>query len=228
VKHVEHQPITILIADDQTLMRDGLQTILNLEEDMKVLGTAENGLQACEAVALLRPDLVLMDIQMPVMNGIESTKQIKRDYPGTTVLILTTFAEDDYIIDGLMSGAAGFLLKDMPGDKLIQSIRDCMQGQLMMPAVIATKLAARLSQASGAGSADWSAQRLKSEGITFTQREKNIIQLMLEGKTNRLIAGSLFMSEGTVKNYVSMIYNKIGTNDRTKAILMLQELLREG
>lgn len=224
---MDNQVIRILIADDQTLMRDGLQTILSLEDDMEVVGTVENGQLAYEAVVELCPDLVLMDIQMPVLSGIESTKRIKRDYPQTVVLILTTFAEDDYIVDGLMSGAAGFLLKDMPGDKLIQSIRDCMRGQLMMPAVIASKLAARLTLAAGGGSADWSAQRLRSEGITFTEREKSIIQLMMEGSTNRQIAGVLYMSEGTVKNYVSMIYNKIGTNDRTKAILTLQELLRE-
>ncbi len=221
-------PITIVIADDQTLMRDGLQTILSLEEDMNVVGTAENGLQAYEAVGRLRPRVVLMDIQMPVMNGIESAKLIKKDYPDTTVLILTTFIEDDYIIDGLMSGASGFLLKDMPGDKLTHSIRDGLRGQLMMPAAVASRLAARLAQSANGGMADWGAQRLKAEGIAFTEREKSIIALMLEGKTNRQIAGTLYMSEGTVKNYVSTIYSKIGTNDRTKAILMLQELLKDG
>ncbi|AEI38988.1 response regulator transcription factor [Paenibacillus mucilaginosus] len=214
---------TIVLADDQTLMRDGLHTILTLEDDLEVVGTAENGQQALELVEQLRPNLVLMDIQMPVMNGIESTKRIKKQFPETIILILTTFAEDDYIVEGLANGASGFLLKDMPGDKLIQSIRDCVKGQLMMPAVIASKLAARLSSASAAATAEFDPKRLKSEGISFTEREKNIISLMMEGKNNRQIAGLLFMSEGTVKNYVSMIYNKIGTNDRTKAILALKE-----
>ncbi|MCZ8523985.1 MULTISPECIES: response regulator transcription factor [Paenibacillus] len=214
---------TIVLADDQTLMRDGLHTILTLEDDLEVVGTAENGQQALELVEQLRPHLVLMDIQMPIMNGIESTKRIKKLYPDTIILILTTFAEDDYIVEGLANGASGFLLKDMPGDRLIQSIRDCVKGQLMMPAVIASKLAARLSSASAAATAEFDPKRLKSEGISFTEREKNIISLMMEGKNNRQIAGHLFMSEGTVKNYVSMIYNKIGTNDRTKAILALKE-----
>ncbi|WP_426450814.1 response regulator [Paenibacillus sp. S-38] len=218
-----NSPTTIVLADDQTLMRDGLHTILTLEDDLEVVGTAENGQQALELVEQLRPNLVLMDIQMPIMNGIESTKRIKKQFPETIILILTTFAEDDYIVEGLANGASGFLLKDMPGDKLIQSIRDCVKGQLMMPAVIASKLAARLSSASAAATAEFDPKRLKSEGISFTEREKNIISLMMEGKNNRQIAGLLFMSEGTVKNYVSMIYNKIGTNDRTKAILALKE-----
>jgi DNA-binding NarL/FixJ family response regulator len=219
--------IHIVIADDQTLMRDGLHTILSLEADMEVIGLAENGLQAYELVEQLRPDLVLMDIQMPVLGGIEGTKRIKKDYPETLVLILTTFAEDDYIIEGLASGASGFLLKDMPGDRLIQSIRDCVKGQLMMPAVIASKLAARLSYASSASQANLDINRLKSEGIHFTEREKTIILLMIENHNNRQIAGLLFMSEGTVKNYISMIYNKIGTNERGKAIAALKELLQD-
>jgi DNA-binding NarL/FixJ family response regulator len=217
--------IRIVIADDQTLMRDGLHTILSLEADMEVTGLAENGLQAHELVGQLQPDLVLMDIQMPVLNGIEGTKRIKQDYPQTLVLILTTFAEDEYIIEGLANGASGFLLKDMPGDRLIQSIRDCVKGQLMMPAIIASKLAARLSFASSASQANLDVNRLKSEGVHFTEREKTIILLMIENHNNRQIAGLLFMSEGTVKNYISMIYNKIGTNERSKAIAALKELL---
>ncbi|GMX65784.1 response regulator transcription factor [Paenibacillus elgii] len=220
--------ITIIIADDQTLMRDGLHTILSLEEDMEVVGVAENGVQALELTERLKPDLVLMDIQMPVMNGIECTKQMKKRFPETAILILTTFAEDDYIVEALAGGASGFLLKDMPGDKLIHSIRDCMRGQLMMPAVIASKLAARLAAGSPPAQAEFDAKRLKAEGVSFTEREKHIIALMMEGKNNRQIAGLLFMSEGTVKNYVSVIYNKIGTNDRTKAILVLKEWLQNG
>ncbi|UUZ82867.1 response regulator transcription factor [Paenibacillus sp. P26] len=219
--------IKIVIADDQTLMRDGLQTILSLEDDMEVVGTAENGLEACELVGRLRPDVVLMDIQMPLLNGIECTKRIKKEFPDTFILILTTFAEDDYIVEGLANGAAGFLLKDMPGDKLIQSIRDCVKGRLLMPAVVAAKLAARLSYASSPKEGDFDVKRLKEQGISFKDREKHISLLMMEGKNNRQIAGPLFMSEGTVKNYVSTIYNKIGTNDRTKAILLLKEPLKE-
>lgn len=221
--------ITIIIADDQTLMRDGLQTIVQLEEDMNVLATAENGQEAYELVGLHRPDLILMDIRMPVMDGIECTRKIRQDYPDTLVLVLTTFAEDDYIVDALVNGACGFLLKDMPGDKLLQAIRDAVKGDLMMSAPIASKLAARIASLSAkdkrpnkgvAAAAAQSGGQLN--GVRFTEREKTVVVLMMEGMTNREIAGKLFMSEGTVKNYISTIYDKIGTNDRTQAVLLLK------
>lgn len=220
--------IRVVIADDQTLMRDGLQTIIDLQADMEVVGAAENGEQACELVRELSPDLVLMDIRMPRLDGIESTRRIKRDHPGTAVLILTTFDEDEYIIEGLASGACGYLLKDLPANKIVESIRDAVRGQLMMPASVAAKLAARLAFLTGAPAEVLNPERLRSEGIRFTDREKKVILLMLEGHSNKEIAGILFMSEGTVKNYVSVIYQKIGTNDRAKALLVLQGLMREG
>ncbi|WP_248928490.1 response regulator transcription factor [Paenibacillus hamazuiensis] len=219
--------IDILIADDQALMRDGLQTILNLEEDMRVVGSARNGEEALQLTAELSPDIILMDIQMPVMDGIECTKRIKQLYPEQLILILTTFTEDEYIIEALAGGATGFLLKDMPGDKLIQSIRDALDGHFMLPSVIAAKLASRLSQVSHSPQIRIDAGRLKASGITFTDREKDIALLMLEGKSNRDIASQLIMREGTVKNYVSAIYNKVGTNDRTLAMIALKELLKD-
>ncbi|MFT9850268.1 response regulator [Aneurinibacillus sp. REN35] len=216
--------IKILIADDQTLMREGLRTILDLEDDMQVIGTTENGLEAYEMVAKFQPDIVLMDIKMPVMDGIESTKKIKKDYPATLILILTTFAEDEYIVEGLSNGASGFLLKDMPGDKLIATIRDAAIGQIMLPAVIAAKLAARLSHFSSQAQHTIHTERLKQQGVELSDREKEIAALMLQGMNNRQIAKTLYISEGTVKNYVSMIYAKIGTNERSKAIVYLKDL----
>jgi DNA-binding NarL/FixJ family response regulator len=217
--------IRVVIADDQTLLRDGLQTIINLEDDMEVVGTADNGESAAGLVREHRPDLVLMDVRMPVVDGIEATRRILAEFPETRIVVLTTFAEDQYIVDSLVYGAAGFLLKDMPADKIIQSIRDAVKGQLMMPSVVAGKLAARISYISSPSPNTENSGRLKQEGISFTERERNIIQLLLEGKTNKEIARTLFMSEGTVKNYVSIIYHKIGVNDRTKAIMYLKELL---
>lgn len=219
--------IRVVIADDQTLMRDGLQTIIDLQDDMEVVGVAEDGEQACELAQALQPDLVLMDIRMPRRDGIESTRHIRREQPATAVLILTTFDEDEYIIEGLASGACGYLLKDLPARKIVEAIRDAVRGQLMLPAVVAAKLASRLSFLSGASPEVLDPKRLRSEGIRFTDREKKVILLMLEGHSNREIAGILFMSEGTVKNYVSVIYQKIGTNDRAKALLVLQGLVRE-
>lgn len=217
--------IRIIIADDQALIRDGLHTIIELQEDMEVVGVAENGQEACELTAELQPDLVLMDIKMPVMNGIESTRWIKEHVPDTIVLILTTFTEEQYIIDGLVGGATGYLVKDLSADKIVSSIRDAVQGQFMLPAEIAAKLSARLAYLSETLASTIDKDRFKQAAISFTEREKQIILLMIEGKNNHEIAGILFMGVGTVKNYISIIYQKIGINDRTKAILFLQEML---
>lgn len=216
---------TILIADDQTLMRDGLETILQLEDDMDVVATAENGEEACALALRHKPDLVLMDIRMPVMNGIEAVKKLRQEAPGIKVLMLTTFDEDDYIIEALANGAIGFLLKDIQSDKLLQAIRDAARGEMMLPAGIAAKLAARLASPMPGKSASMRA-RGRTDGPKFTDREQSIIALMVEGRTNREIAAQLFMSEGTVKNYVSTIYDKIGTNDRTQAVIWLKEMIQ--
>ncbi|WP_127584447.1 response regulator transcription factor [Paenibacillus koleovorans] len=215
----------LLIADDQTLLRDGLQTILNMEDDFEVIKVVSNGVEACEAVESLRPNLVLMDIKMPQMDGIEAMKRIKRDYPGTIVLMLTTFAEDKYIVESMAGGADGFLLKDMPGDRIVEVVRDAAKGHIMLPAAIAAKLAARLSSFVPAGTDAFDERELKQQGLTLTERERRISMLMLEGYSNKQIAGSLFMSEGTARNYISIIYNKIGTSDRQKAIALLKELM---
>lgn len=218
--------IRIVIADDHALIRDGLQTIINLQDDMEVVGFAENGDEACQVTGELMPDLVLMDIQMPQMDGIEATKIIKQKYPNTAVLILTTFADDDYIVDGLVAGADGFLVKNLPAAKIIDAIRDAVAGQFMLPATVAAKLSARLQYLSGKLKSVLDIEQVVDHSIQFTEREKEIILLMIQGKNNREISSILFMSEGTVKNYISVIYQKIGTNDRAKAILILNELIK--
>ncbi|MFD2615385.1 response regulator [Paenibacillus gansuensis] len=217
--------IRVLIADDQTLLREGLQTILSLEDDLEVVATVENGLEAFESAAALRPDLILMDIKMPILDGIESMKRIKRDLPNTAVLMLTTFAEDKFIVDAMAGGADGFLLKDMPSDKIVHSVREAMTGNLLLPGPIASKLAARLSVMSPVGSDAFDEHALNEHRLKFTERERKIILLMIDGYNNKQIAGALFMSEGTVRNYISVIYNKIATNDRQAAIVKLKELL---
>ncbi|MFB9326221.1 response regulator [Paenibacillus aurantiacus] len=217
--------IRVLIADDQRLLRDGLQTILQLEDDLEVVGVSENGQEACEAVREKRPDIVLMDIKMPVLDGIEAMKLIKRDYPSTVVLILTTFAEDKFIVDAMAGGADGFLLKDMPADKVVHTVREAVKGQLILPAAIAAKLAARLSVLSDTGADAFDETELRRQGLVLTERERKIVLLMIEGYSNRQISAALFMSEGTVRNYISVVYNKIGTNDRKTAIAKLKDLL---
>ncbi|MBD8497325.1 response regulator [Paenibacillus arenosi] len=209
--------ITILIAEDQRLVREGLETIINLEPDLKVVGTADNGYNACVLVEQLRPQLVLMDIEMPVMNGIMATQRIKQLYPETIVLILSTFTDEEYIIEGLANGASGYLLKDFSSDKLTTSLKEAARGELMLPSKLAAKLAARLRMAPP--------PRLAVRDYGLTPRELEIAKLIVSYKNNREIADTLYIAEGTVKNYISVIYEKIGTNDRAKAISILTDTL---
>ncbi|WNS75741.1 response regulator transcription factor [Bacillus sp. DTU_2020_1000418_1_SI_GHA_SEK_038] len=220
--------LRIVIADDQTLFREGLQTILNLEDDMEVVGVADNGQKALEIVLKHDPDVVLMDVEMPVMNGIESTRHMKEQFPNTKVLILSTFAEDNYIVEGLAHGACGYLLKDLHADTLISSIRSAATGQFILPAPIAAKLASRLLKASEITDTPFAHHRKPEHLIEeLTEREKKMANLIVKGFTNKEIAARLFMSEGTVRNYISVIYSKLGTNNRSKAILLLNDLLGE-
>ncbi|CAM3478293.1 response regulator [Marinicrinis lubricantis] len=215
--------IRIVIVDDQTLFREGMQTVLNLIEDIEVVGTADNGQEALFLVEQLHPDLVLMDVEMPVMNGVESTRRIKERYPNIPVLILSTFAQDDYIVEGLANGAGGYLLKDSRAEELASYIRQAVKGQIMLPAPIAAKLAVRLQQLSR----QQPPRPMESKpayGVLapLTDRERDIAELMVQGYTNKEIAAKLYMSDGTIRNVISLIYSKLGTNDRVKAINVLR------
>ena len=217
------EKIRVMLVDDQVLLREGLKTIINIQEDMEVAAEAENGERALGCMEETAVDVVLMDIQMPVMNGVEATAAIKKRCPGTTIVILTTFDDDDFIIDALSNGAAGYLLKDIDGPHLIRAIRDAYTGQLMLPGRVAAKLAARISGQKAAP-----ARPLKEEGLaSLNEREREIGALLARGLSNRQIAKTLFLSEGTVKNYVSEIYSKLGTSNRTQAGLLLQQLNKE-
>jgi len=219
--------ISVMIVDDQRLLREGLQTILQSEENLNIVGLCENGMDACERARELRPNVVLMDIKMPMMDGIEAMKRIKREQPETVVLMLTTFAEDRFIVDAMVGGADGFLLKDMPSRMIVRTIHDAMSGGVLLPVPIATKLAARLAVLSDDRADAFDEAKLKASGYAFTERERKIIILMIDGYTNKQISSALFMSEGTVRNYISVIYNKLGTSERQSAISILKALLLE-
>ena len=217
------EKIRVMLVDDQVLLREGLKTIINIQEDMEVAAEAENGERALACMEETALDVILMDIQMPVMNGVEATAAIKNRYPDVAIVILTTFDDDDFIIDALAKGAAGYLLKDIDGPHLIRAIRDAHEGQLMLPGRIATKLAARISRQKAAP-----AGPLKEEGLSsLNKREREIGALLAQGLSNRQIAKNLFLREGTVKNYISEIYSKLGTSNRTQAGLLLQQLNQE-
>lgn len=219
--------IKILIADDQMMIREGLRTILDLEEDMEVVGAANNGVEVCKLADALRPDLVMMDIQMPQMDGIAALKHIKQSHPDTSILILTTFLEDQYIIDGLASGADGYILKDMNTDKMLAAIRDAASGQFILPVAVASKLAKRMSHMEMHRPSGVTGSQLR---VRLTERESDIAELMVKGYSNNEIAAALYLSEGTVRNYISNLYRKLNATDRVQASLRLREWLesREG
>ncbi|HEY4390682.1 MAG TPA: response regulator transcription factor [Paenibacillus sp.] len=214
--------ISILIADDQMLTREGLRTILDLEDDLEVIGVARNGEEVCDMVETLRPDLVLLDIRMPIMDGISALKRIKQSHPDVFILILTTFIETDYIVEGLANGASGYMLKDMDADKMIASIRDTVAGQFVLPAAVAAKLAARMSRFNEEYE-HW--QRSTQEHIKLTEREEELAQLIIKGLNNREIADALHIAEGTARSYISNLYSKLEVVDRAQAIVRLQSII---
>lgn len=218
--------VKIIIVDDQTLFREGLQTVLNLMDPIEVAGIAENGWEAIALVEKCQPDIVLMDVEMPVMNGVESTRLIKERFPHVQVLILSTFAQDDYIVEGLAAGASGYLLKDSRTEELVATIRQAVSGQIMLPGPIAAKLAARLQKLSS-GKPEASSERAFSQPMSepLTDRERDIADMMVQGYTNQEIADRLYMSNGTIRNNISTIYAKLGTSDRVKAINVLRSYL---
>ena len=216
--------IKVLIVDDQRLMREGLKTILDLENDITVIDIAENGKDALDKISKSIPDVVLMDIRMPIMNGVECTGLIKQQYPDIKVLILTTFDDDEYIIDGLKNGAVGYLLKDLPSAKLIGAIRDIHSGSSIMQPEIAAKLISHITslKTQVQGNSPQSSNS-KKDMEELTEREKDILRLVAKGLNNREIARALYISEGTVKNYISGIYDKTGINDRSKIMIYAME-----
>ncbi len=211
--------IKILIADDQTLMRDGLKTILELEDNFRVVGTAKDGEEVLDFCKKDSPNLVLMDIRMPKMDGVKCTKILKSLYPEIVVLILTTFNDVDYIVEALNYGAAGYILKDIEGDELVKAINDACKGSLMLPSSVAKKLVEKLSENAIIKPKE------KNILLDFSEREIEIAKMLSMGFNNRQIASSLFISEGTVKNYISNIYSKLGTSDRTAAAIEIRKII---
>lgn len=216
---VEMDKIKILIADDQTLMRDGLKTIIELEDNIEVIGTAKDGQEAVKFCESCPPDIILMDIRMPVLDGVESTKIIKSLYPNIVILILTTFNDDNYIIDALSYGASGYILKDIEGDALVKAINDAYKGSFMMPSDIAVKIAKKLVKNNIV------TNEQKKSLSDFSEREIEIAKMMALGFNNKQISTSLCISAGTVKNYISNVYSKLGTSDRTAATLIIKQAL---
>ncbi|MEW6287683.1 MAG: response regulator transcription factor [Chloroflexota bacterium] len=202
----------ILICDDQAVIRDGLELLLKLEKDFQVVGCAQDGAEAIELAARHQPDLVLMDLKMPGMNGIEATREIRRRFPHIKVLVLTTYDDDEWVFDAIRAGADGYLLKDTPRQKLIEAVRGTVEGKAFVDPAVAGKL---IQQA--AGQQPQPASLLTQK---LTERELDVLRLLAKGMTNAEIAAALYLSEGTVRNHVSAILEKLGVSDRTQAAVI--------
>lgn len=211
--------IAVLLADDQTLIRDGLKAILRAGNEISIAGEASNGKEAIENASKCKPDVILMDIRMPEMDGVEATKIIKEKFPEIKVIILTTFDDDDYIFKAMSYGASGYLLKDIESNELVLAIKSSMKGNVILPGKIAEKITSRLSSNINAA--------VHVSINDFTEREMDIIRLLMEGKSNSDIAGQLYLSNGTVKNYVSQIYMKINVRDRANAVLYFKKHMNQ-
>jgi DNA-binding NarL/FixJ family response regulator len=213
------EKIRLLLVDDQRLMRDGLRTILELEDDLQVVGEAENGESSLELYGELNPDVVLMDIRMPGIDGVEATRRMIERWPEARVIILTTFDDDEYIFEGLRAGAQGYLLKDVSGIELAEAIRKVTAGGALIEPSVARKVIAEFARLEPAA-------RSINVGLPepLSEREIEVLKLLAQGLSNKEIAEQLYLAEGTVKNYVSNVLSKLGVTDRTQAALRAREL----
>jgi DNA-binding NarL/FixJ family response regulator len=211
--------IRILLVDDQRLMREGLRILLELECDLEVVGEVEEGKAALEAYADLKPDVVLMDVRMPGMDGVEATWRLRERWPEARVVILTTFDDDEYVFEGLRAGARGYLLKDVSGHELAEAVRTVAGGGALIEPSVARKVVAEFARMAPPA-------RVPDAGLAepLSEREREILQLMAQGLSNREIADRLILAQGTVKNYVTTILQKLGARDRTQAALRAREL----
>ncbi len=213
--------IRILIVDDQAIIRQGLKLLLNLEAEFEVVGEAENGQQALTQVETLQPHIVLMDLRMPIMDGIAATAHISQHFPEIKTIVLTTFDADDLVVESLRVGAQGYLLKDTPSEEVASVIRSVHKGYSQFAPGIVQKAMAHLSSPSSPSDAI----ELPLGFDDLTPREKQILRLLAQGVNNREIAQILYITEGTVRNHVTNILGRLNFRDRTQAALFAQTVL---
>ncbi len=202
----------IMICDDQEIVCEGLQTIINADPELNVVGIAHSGIEALDLIPKVKPDLALMDLKMPDMNGVIATRKITDAYPDIYVLVLTTYDDDEWIFDAIRSGASGYLLKDTPPADLIKSIKGTLAGMSFIDPQVAGKLLSEYAENFG--------NSQPPSHYTFTERERDILTLLSQGLSNTEISEKLFLAEGTVRNYTSVLLKKLGVADRTQAAIL--------
>lgn len=209
------ETIKLLIVDDHEVVRDGLTTMLGRQEDFSVVGEARNGVEAVERARELRPEVVLMDLRMPELDGVEAMRRIRAENPDVKFIVLTTYDSDEYIFDAIEAGAKGYLLKDASREELFKAVRAVHSGESLIQPGVATRVLDRFAQLS----------RQASETEVLSQREVEVLQLMAKGAPNKEIGAVLSISESTVKTHVANIFQKLAVNDRTGAVT---QALRQG
>ncbi|RBY82050.1 DNA-binding response regulator [Geodermatophilus sp. TF02-6] len=211
--------VRVLVVDDQALFREALVTLLDARPEVAVAGEAGDGQQALERAAALRPDVVLMDLHMPVLDGIAATRRLRVEQPGVRVLALTTFDDDEDVFAALRAGALGYLLKDVSADRLVEAVLSAARGESVLQPSVAAKVVARFAQLD-----DAPRPRPQPLVVPLSDRELDVLQLLADGHSNREIAAALFLAEGTVKNHVTNVLGKLGARDRTQAALRARAL----
>ncbi len=211
--------IKVMIVDDQAILSEGIRSVLASSDELDVIATAENGQEALALMEQDVPDVVLLDIRMPVMNGVVTTGEIKKRYPNVKVLILTTFDDSDYILSALNNGACGYLLKDISATALVDAVKNAYAGDTILPA----KIARKITDAAKMVTSDREIRLRKAFGLS--DRETEIAVMLFDGFNNRQIASALGLSDGTARNYISAIYLKLGSDNRGEAIAKMKEVL---
>lgn len=209
--------VRVLVVDDQQLIRDGIASLLSLQDGLAVVGTAANGEEALTRARALSPDVVLMDVRMPVMDGIEATVALRRELPECQVLMLTTFDDEDYIVAALKVGAVGYLLKDMPDQHLAQAIHAAHRRIYQLDPAVARKVVSALTAAPPRPAPP------RPAPTPLSERELDVVRAIARGASNREIAGALFISEGTVKSHISNILGRLGLRDRTQIAIYARD-----
>jgi DNA-binding NarL/FixJ family response regulator len=207
-------PVRVLLVDDQALFREALATLLGVRDEIEVVGEAGDGAAALEQAAELRPDVVLMDLHMPVLDGIAATRRLRVEQPAVRVLALTTFDDDEDVFAALRAGAVGYLLKDVASDRLVEALLAAARGESVLQPSVAAKVVARFALLP-----DDAAPRPQPLVVPLSDRELEVLRLLGDGCSNREIATALFLAEGTVKNHVTNVLAKLGARDRTQAAL---------